>query len=352
MGVIKAGVDAISYNLKDQWKDLIECENMPNDLLMIRKTTETGIITNGSVIRVMPSQCAVICQNGQIVDLIAEEGDYILDESVSPSIFAGQFKETFKDIWERFQFGGASEDQQEVYFFNMKEIIDNKFGTVTPVIYKDWTYVVPNKMTGENIPIIIKIKCYGNYTFKIENPLRFMQTLTGTARYFEKEQITEQIRSEVMETLQNVLNEFGSEEYKIPVMDLPSKTDEIKELLEKKKIDDQIAERGLKIVDLTLESISIDEESESAINEYILAANTDMREGKIAAAYAEALKEAAKNPNGAMNGFVGMGMANMNVGNGAINAILNDDDKKVCENCKAVIEKDSKFCNNCGNKVD
>ena len=352
MGVVKAGIDAVRFNLQDQWKDLIACENMPNDLLMIKKTTETGVITNGSVIRVMPSQCAVICQNGKILDIIAEEGDYLLDESASPSIFAGQFKDTFKDIWERFQFGGASEDQQEVYFFNMKEIIDNKFGTVTPIIYKDWSYMLPNKLTGEMLPIIIKVKCYGNYTFKIENPMMFMEKISGTANYYQREQITEQIKSEVLETVQNVLNELGTEKYKIPVLELPGQIDEIKQLIKEKKLDEKLKERGIEISGLVIESISIDEESEEAINEYILSANTDMREGKIAAAYAEALKEAAKNPNGAMNGFVGMGMLNMNMGNNAINAVLGKDESIVCKNCKTVLNKDSKFCHKCGAKVD
>ena len=352
MGVIKAGIDAVKYNLQDQWKDLIACENMPNDLLMMKKTTETGIITNKSVIRVMPAQCAIICQNGKIVEVIAEEGDYIFDESASPSIFAGQFKETLKDIWERFQFAGASEDQQEVYFFNMKEIIDNKFGTVTPVIYKDWTYMVPNKLTGEMIPIIVKVKCHGNYTFKIENPLLFMQAIVGTARCYEKQPITQQIKSEVLETLQNVLNELGTEEYKVPVMELPSQTEKIKEIIEEKDFDEKIAERGIKISNLVIETISIDEESEEAINEYILAANEDMREGKVAAAYAEALKEAAKNPNGAMNGFVGMGMVNMNMSNKAMDAIFGDEDKKICKICNMEIQKGSKFCSNCGSEVE
>lgn len=352
MGVIKAGSDAISYNLKDQWKDLIVCENMPNDLLMMRKTTETGVISNGSIIRVMPSQCAVLCQNGKIVDVIAEEGDYVFDESASPSIFAGQFKEIFKDIWERFQFGGAAEDQQEVYFFNMKEIIENKFGTVTPIIYKDWSYMVSNKMTGEMIPIIIKIKCHGNYTFKIENPIMFMENITGTSRYYQREEIANLIKSEVIETLQSVLNELGTEKYKIPVLELPSQTDKIKEIIEEKDFDEKIAERGIKISNLIIESISIDKESEEAINDYILAANEDMREGKVAAAYAEALKEAAKNPNGAMNGFVGMGMLNMSMGNKTMDAMFENNNKKKCDNCNAEIEENSKFCNNCGNKVN
>lgn len=352
MGVIRAGIDAVKFNLQDQWKDLIACENMPNDLLMIKKTTETGVITNGSIIRVMPSQCAVVCQNGKILDIITEEGDYILDESASPSIFAGQFKDTFKDICERFQFGGASEDQQEVYFFNMKEIIDNKFGTVTPIIYKDWTYIIPNKITGEMIPIIIKVKCHGNYTFKIENPMMFMEKISGEAEYYQREQITEQIKSEILEILQNVVNELGTEEYKVPVIELPSQIDEIKKLIKDKNFDENLKERGIEIAGLVIESISIDKESEEAINEYILSANADMREGKIAAAYAEALKEAAKNSNGAMNGFVGMGMLNMNMGNNAINAVLDKEENIVCSNCKTVLNKDSKFCHKCGTKVD
>lgn len=352
MGVVRAGIEAVKFNLQDQWKDLIACENMPNDLLMMKKTTETGVITNGSVIRVMPSQCAVICQNGKILDVIAEEGDYIFDESTSPSVFAGQFKDTFKDIGERFQFGGASEDQQEVFFFNMKEMIDNKFGTVTPVVYKDWSYMLPNKFTGEMLPIIIKVKFHGNYTFKIENPMIFMEKISGTAKYFEREQITEQIKSEVLETVQNVLNELGTETYKIPVMELPGQIDEIKQLIKEKNFDEKLKERGIEISGLVIESISIDEESEEAINEYILSANTDMREGKIATAYAEALKEAAKNQNGAMNGFLGMGLLNMNMGNNAINAVLGKEESIVCNNCKVVLNKDSKFCHKCGAKVD
>lgn len=351
MGVIKAGIDAVSSNLQEQWKDLIVCENMPNDLLMIRKTTSTGVITKGSIIRIMPSQCAIICENGEIVDIIAEEGDYIFDNSTSPSIFAGQFKDNFKDMWNRFQFGGIPDNQQEVYFFNMKEIIDNKFGTVAPVIYKDWTYMVPNKLTGEMIPIIIKVKCHGNYTFKIKNPMLFMQKITGTAQYYQRNQIIEQIKSEVMETLQNVLNELGNKENKISVMELPSQTEKIKKLIKEQQLDKKIEERGIELSGLTIESISIDEKSEDNINEYILSANVDMREGKIAAAYAEALKEAAKNPNGAMNGLVGMGMVNMNMGNNMANAVLEDDKHVICSNCKTVLEKNAKFCSNCGAKI-
>ena len=158
-----------------------------------------------------------------------------------------------------------------------------------------------------------------------------------------------------METLQNVLNELGTEKYKIPVMELPAQTSKIKELIEEKEFDEKIEERGIKITGLVIESISIDEKSEENINEYLLSANTDMREGKIATAYAEALKEAAKNPNGAMNGFMGMWMVNMNMGNDAINAVLGGNDNNdniVCSNCKTVLKKDSKFCNNCGTKVD
>lgn len=300
----------------------------------------------------MPSQCAVICQKGKILDIIAEEGDYLLDESASPSIFAGQFKDTFKDIGDRFQFGGTSEKQQGVYFFNMKEIIDNKFGTVIPVIYKDWSYMISNMLTGEMSPIIIKVKLHGNYTFKIENPMLFMKKISGTADYYQREQITKQIKSEILETVINVINELGTETYKVPVMELPGQIDEIKQLIKEKRFDGKLKERGIEISGLVIESISIDEESEEAINEYILSVNTDMREGKLVASYAEALKEAAKNPNGAMNGFVSAGMLNMNMENNVINAVLGKEENIVCNNCKAVLNKDSKFCHKCGAKVD
>ena len=50
MGLIKAAAGAIGSTFKDQWKEVISCENMTNDVLMVEKTTETGVITNKSLV--------------------------------------------------------------------------------------------------------------------------------------------------------------------------------------------------------------------------------------------------------------------------------------------------------------
>ena len=217
MGLIKAAIGAVGSTLHDQWKEVISCENMDNDTLMKQVTTDTGVITKNSLIRVMPGQCAVIMQNGKVLDASAVEGDYTFDESTSPSFFAGQFGDVFKEMWQRFTFGGDAANRQSVFYFNTKEILDNKFGTANPVPFQDWSHPVPNQMTGGVLPLAVKVKCFGKYTFKIADPALFMKEVAGTAVEYKKDQIVEQMRSEVVGTFQNVLNELGTEKYKVPV---------------------------------------------------------------------------------------------------------------------------------------
>lgn len=366
MGLIKAALNAIGSEFHDQWKDLISCENMENDILMMRKTTDTGVISKKSIIRVMPGQCAVILQNGKVLDASAEEGDYIFDESTSPSFFAGNFGAVFKEMWQRFTFGGTVANQQAVYYFNTKEIMDNKFGTATPIPFQDWSHPVPNQMTGGMIPLAVKVKCYGKYTFKISDPALFMKEIAGTAAIYKKDQIVEQMRTEVMSVFQNVLNELGTEKYKVPVLELPSQTDEIKELMDEKIYDEPIRKRGLSIVVFAVESVSLDEKSENYINQYILSANSNMQQGTLTGAYAEAVKNAASNSNGAANGFMGIGMMNMagngvfgattaNVANGvAQNIAQNQNAQQLAKNenswkcTKCNSENTGKFCSECG----
>ena len=138
MGLIKAATAAISSTLHDSWKEAIRCEDITNDILMVKKTTPTGVISNGSTIIVAPGQCAVIYDNGRIIDATAEDGTYIFDTSSTPSFFAGQFKDSFKEMWQRFTYNGATAKEQSVFFFNLKEIVNNKFGTATPIPFQDW----------------------------------------------------------------------------------------------------------------------------------------------------------------------------------------------------------------------
>ncbi len=214
-------------------------------------------------------------------------------------------------MWERFTYNGESAKEQYVFFFNIKEIIGNKFGTATPIPFQDWAHPIPNQMTGSLMPLRVEVRCFGKYTFKIENPARFMNEIAGTADIYKKDQLNEQMRSEVIASFQNILNELGNSVHKVPVMELPSQTDEIKQIMDENVFDEPIRRRGIKLEGFIVESVTLDEESEKKIDEYELSSNASMQQGKLVGAYANAVQDAANNANGAANGFMGIGMMNM-----------------------------------------
>ena len=304
MGLIRAAVGAIGSTLHDQWKEAIRCEDLGNEILMKKVSTPTNVISAGSTIIVQPGQCAIIVDNGKVIDATAEEGVYKFDESSTPSFFAGQFKNTFKEMFARFTYNGQSAKEQYVLFFNIKEIINNKFGTATPVPFQDWSHPVM-LLTGTVAPYSVRIRCYGTYTFKVLDFGLFMNRLAGT-----REDIIKQMQSEVMAALQNVLNELGTSKYKVPVLELPSQTDEIMHVLSERVFDQPIRDRGLQLLSFAIESVSLDEDSQKKIDNYEMASNSQLQQGKIASSYANALEKAAENANGATAGFMGLGMMN------------------------------------------
>ena len=307
MGLIKAIGSSIGGVLKDTWQDFIKCDNMGMDTLMVKCTTKTGVISKNSRIAVAPSQVAVIYDSGAVLDATAEEGIYTFDASSSPSFFAGQFGPVFKDMWQRFKYGGAREREQAVFFFNVKEILDNKFGTPAPIPYQDWSHAIPNQMTGSMMPMGMNVKCFGKYTFQLDDIGVFMRNHAGTAAVVKKGDITEQMRSEVIAAFQNVLNELGNSKYKVPVLELPSNTDEIKQIMDERVFDEPIRNRGIRLVSFTVESVTLDDESQAKIKEYEHNANNMMQQGRVM----DALNAAAANTGGAAGAFMGLGMMNM-----------------------------------------
>ena len=387
MGLIKAAVGAIGSTFHDQWKEAIRCDELGNDVLMKKVTTPNGVISNGSTIIVAPGQCAIIYDNGRIIDASAEEGIYRLDSSSTPSLFAGEFGGMFKEMWERFQYDGASAKEQAVYYFNLKEITDNGFGTTTPVPYKDWGHPVMNARTNSYLGMSVKIKCYGKYTFKISDPFTFLSNFAGLSNEYRKDQLVEQMRSEVLSSFINVLNELCTDKYKVEALELPSQTDEIKQMMEEKSYDEAIRNRGIKIVTFNVEGVSLDEESNRKIDNYELGGDVYSQQGALTGAYANAIQDAARNEGGAMNGMFGVSMMNMSSGNAfgmATNTAFNqgapmqpqqfnaepvsntaeqtaepvvasqpavtatNDNKWICPNCQK--EVDGKFCSECGAK--
>ena len=321
MGLIKAAKSAIGSALKDQWKEAIRCEEMTDEILMMKKTTPTGVISNGSTIIVAPGQCAIIYDNGRVIDATAEDGVYVLDTSTTPSFFAGQFKDSFKEMWERFTYDGASAKEQAVFFLNIKEIMDNKFGTASPIPFQDWSHPLINEMTKTMSPLRVEIKCFGKYTFKISNPALFMNGIAGISEVYRKTDLVEQMKSEMIGILQNIINELGNSEHKVPVLELPSQTDEIKEIINTRECDKVIRKRGLSIVGFVIESVTLTDESEEKIDNYEYSTNSFLQKGRMVDAYANAMENAASNEHG------------------------------FCTNCGNKVEKDSKYCSKCGNKI-
>ena len=371
MGLIKAAVQATASTLHDQWKEYIRCEDLGNDILMRKVSTPNGIISKDSAIQVAPGQIAIIFENGKILDATAEEGIYTFDQSQSPSFFAGDFGAVFKEMWTRFTYNGGVAKEQAVFYINAKEIIDNKFGTPAPVPFQDWSHPIPNQMTGTMTPLRVEVKCFGKYTFKISDPATFMSKIAGTADEYRKDEIIEQMRSEVIGSFQKVLNELGNSVHKTPVLELPSATDTIKSIMDEKVFDQPIRDRGISLVGFVVESVTLDDESEKKIDNYELSSNSFMQQGTLTGAYANAVQDAANNANGAANGMIGIGMMNMASGGmiggaaqgafqnkGTTAADLNGGAQqgaapagsKFCPDC-GTPTNGSKFCSNCGKQL-
>lgn len=367
MGLIKSAVKAIGSELHDQWKDFIKCEDMDMNTLMVKKTTPNGVVTKGSGIIVAPGQIAVIYDQGKILDATAEEGVYTFDSETSPSFFSGDFGKVFKDMWTRFTYGGEAPKDQAVFFINAKEILDNKFGTPAPIPFEDYSHAIPNEMTGELTPMRLEIKCFGKYVYKITDPAEFMKKYAGTAEVVTKEEINEQMRSEVISTLQGVINALGNSENKVRALELPSQTEKMKALMEEKVYDEQIRKRGIQIISFLIESVTPTDESNKKIDEYEHNSNSRMQQGRVL----DVMETAAGNEGGAANGFMGVGM--MNIASGGLsggvmqNAFNNNAPQakeseikqqttsevkaNFCSNCGAKLEG-ANYCPNCGTKVE
>lgn len=378
MGLIKAAVSAVGSTLHDQWKEAIRCEDLDNETLMVKKTTPTGVISNGSTIIVGPGQCAIIYDNGRILDASAEEGVFTFDSSSTPSLFAGQFGGMFKEMWQRFTYNGATAKEQAVYFFNIKEIINNKFGTSTPIMYKDWGHPIMNARTNSYIGMSVRVRCHGTYTFKICDPFQFMKSIGGTADVYKKEELEAQMQSEVVSAFSNVMNSLGSDEHKIEVLELQNKTDEIKKIMDENIFDENIRNRGIQLISFAVEPVSLDEESQTKIDNYEIGGDQYQQQGVLTGSFGEALKGAANNANGASTGMMGIGMMNMATGNafGGIatnkpeymkpqDLSINDNGVK-CPKCGSIItgnfcvecgtkkpeEAQARFCTKCGKEVE
>lgn len=319
MGLIKAALGAAGGVLADQWKEFFICESIDKEILMVKGQKRIGqrssntkgsdnIITNGSGIVVADGQCMLIVDQGKVVEVCAEPGEFTYDTSSEPSLFTGPFgealKETFKTIGKRFTLGGDTGKDQRVYYINTKELIDNKFGTPNPIPFR----VVDSKV---GMDLDVSVRCSGVYSYKIVDPIKFYTNIAGNvADEYRREELDSQLKQEFVAALQPALAKIS--EMELRPNQIIAHNEDVQNALNESLSQKWGELRGLQVVSIAFGSVTLPDEDAALLkNAQADAAygNARMGAGAMARATAGAMGEAAGNANGAMAGFMGMGMA-------------------------------------------
>ncbi len=329
MGLISAGIGAIGGVLADQWKEFFYCDAIDKNVLVVKgqkrisgRSSNTkgndNIISNGSLIAVADGQCMIIVEQGKIVEVCAEPGEFVYDTSTEPSIFTGKLgegiKNTFKLIGKRFTFGGDPGKDQRVYYFNTKEIVENKFGTPTPI---------PFRVVDRNIhlDIDVSVRCSGLYSYRIADPLLFYANVCGNVeRDYTRDQIDSQLKTEFVSALQPAFAKIS--ELEVRPSALPGHAEELSDAMNGALSKKWGELRGLQVVSIAMNPITLSEEDAELIKKAQHAAimrDPNMAAATLVEAQSQAMKDAAKNSAGAMTGFMGMGMAQQAGGANAAN---------------------------------
>ena len=367
MGLIRAVVQATSSTFADQWKEFFYCDAMDQDVLVQKGRKRTSgnnrgsdnIITNGSGIAVADGQCMIIVEQGRIVEFCAEPGQFTYDTSSEPSIFSGSLgegiKNTFRTIGARITRGGDTGKDQRVYYFNTKELMDNKFGTPSPI---------PFRVVDANIglDIDVSVRCSGVYSYRLTDPLLFYTNVCGNVSdEYTREELETQLKSEFITALQPAFASLSAAG--IRPSELPAHALELADAMNAALTKKWNELRGLSIVSVALNPITLPEEDAKMIRDLQKTAvyrNANMAAAAIVDAQADAMKTAAGNSAGAMTGFMGMNMAGQMGGMNAQNLFQMGQGQPAAQpvqkqqpaadswTCSCGTVNTGKFCSNCG----
>lgn len=318
MGLIKAIVGATGGTLADQWKEFFYCDALDKEVIVKKgqksisgRSSNTkgndNIISSGSGIAVADGQCMIIVEQGKIVEVCAEPGEYTYDASTEPSIFSGSLGEgivnTFKTIGKRFTYGGDTGKDQRVYYFNTKELLDNKFGTPNPI---------PFRVVDRNIglDIDVSVRCSGVYSYKIADPILFYTNVCGNVESeYTRDELDSQLKTEFISALQPAFSKISDMEIRPNA--IPGHTEELAQAMNETLTAKWNELRGIKVVSIAMNSITLPEEDAELIKQAqhtAIMRDPGMAAATLTSAQADAMRAAASNENGAMMGFMGMGM--------------------------------------------
>ena len=320
MGLVKAALGAASGVMGDQWKEYFYCSALPAEVLAVkgqkkvsgRSSNRHGaenIITDGSIVAVAEGQCALIVEQGKVVDLCAEAGEYTYNTGTQPSLLseglAKNIDEVFAEIGKRFSFGGQAATDQRIYYINTKELMGNKYGTPSPVPFR-----VVDQRAG--IDIDVSIRCFGEYSYRIVNPILFYTNVCGNVENeYTRDALEGQMRTEMMTALQPAFARIS--EMGIRYSALPGHTTELAEALNQELSGKWSKLRGIEIVSLGVSGVKASEEDEQMIKELQRSAafmDPTRAAAHMVGAQASAMQAAASNTSaGPAMAFMGMNQA-------------------------------------------
>ena len=319
MGLIKAGMGALGGTLADQWKEFFYCDSLDKDVLMVKGQKRTSrrssnhgddnIITNGSGIAVADGQCMLIVEQGRVVEVCAEPGEYTFDSSTEPSVFTGNFGDslaaTFQTVAKRFTYGGDTGKDQRVYYINTKELGEILYGTATPIPFR----VVVSEERGYKLSV--NIRCNGSFTYRICDPLLFYTNVcSNVSNQYDASELAPRLKSELMNALQPALATLSAN--KVQYYEIPAHTLEISDALNEQLSNIWRKKRGIEVFSFNINSLSIPEEQQKKITEWeenAMTTDPTTAAARLVGGQIDAMKTAAGNTAGAMTGFMGMGMA-------------------------------------------
>ena len=329
MGLIRAAISAVGGTMADQWKEFFICESLDADVLAVKGQKRIGsrsankkgsdnLITSGSGIAVADGQCALIVEQGKIVEVCAEPGEYTYDASTEPTIFSGNLgsslDQVFDVIGKRFTYGGDTGKDQRIYYINTKELIDNKFGTPNPV---------PFRVVDRNIglDVDVAVRCSGVYSYRISNPLLFYANVCGNIEQeYRREELDHQLKTEFISALRPAFAKISDLEIRPNA--LPGHVTELCDAMNEALTGKWANTRGITVVSVAIGTIDLPKEDAEMIKQAQKTAilrDPMMAAATLTEAQAGAMKTAAGNSAGAMTGFMGMGMAAQNGGMNAQN---------------------------------
>ncbi len=316
----------------------IEWTDTESNLIIWKYPINKDHVNKGSALTVRESQVAIFVDKGRLADVFLP-GFYKLDTENMPIL-------TKLMSW---KYGFETPFKSDIYFVNTKQFTNQKWGTVNPILVRDKDYGA------------IRIRGFGNYSFRVKDAYVFMQNLSGTNTKFETTQITDYLRSMVVSGISDAIGES-----KIPVLDMAGNLQELSIIVEKKVAED-FNQIGLELTNFIFENFSLPEELEKALDK---SASLGMLRNNIDVytqiETLEAMKEAAKNP-GTAGGTLGAGMG-LGMGMGLGNIFANNMQQmqnnqnnnvskniqntiKTCPKCNATLHGNPKFCPECGEQL-